>query len=91
MSTPPRIDLEAVAKLIDALERDLAKVREGAGDVQALRDEIEALRQALDAAAPHDKGVRDRLHSLRERLEAEGELTLGEGGYLTRIGRMLGM
>jgi uncharacterized membrane protein len=91
MNTSPRIDLEAVAKLIDALERDLAKVRADAGDVQALRDELEALRQALDVATPHDKGVRDRLHSLRERLEAESELTLGEGGYLTRIGRMLGM
>ena len=38
-----KIDLEKVAQLIDALERDLAKVQSGSRDVQLLRDEVETL------------------------------------------------
>jgi len=34
---PKKIDLEKVAQLIDALERDLAKVQSGSRDVQLLR------------------------------------------------------
>jgi len=34
---PKQIDLEKVAQLIDALERDLAKVQSGSRDVQLLR------------------------------------------------------
>jgi hypothetical protein len=90
-----RVDLDDVQRLVDALERDLAKVRAGAAGVESLRDEVEALRSALAADSPRDEHVRERLHGVRSTLEEAGE-TLYEdavklGDYLARIGRMLGL
>jgi hypothetical protein len=51
-NVPKPVDLNEAARLIDALERDMAKVRGGSADVQRLRDEVEALRKLLDAPAP---------------------------------------
>jgi hypothetical protein len=90
-----KVDLNAVTKLVEALEQDLARVRAGSGDVEALRREVEALRAALAAEQPHPEGVRERLHGVRGSLESAGD-TLWEDAvvgsdYLTRIGRMLGM
>ena len=45
---PKQIDLERVAQLIDALERDLAKVQSGSRDVQLLRDEVEDVLEGLN-------------------------------------------
>jgi hypothetical protein len=80
------IDLEAVRRLLDALERDLAAVR-GGGDVQVLRDEVDRLKALLESGEPHHT-VRDALHSLRLTLEGEG-VRLGQ--YVGMIGRILGM
>ena len=46
------VDLDAVSKLVHELERDLEKLQHGSGDVGALRDEVRALGQALQAPAP---------------------------------------
>ena len=81
------IDLDAVRRMLDALERDLPKVRGGAEDVQVLRDEVERLRALLESPAKHAP-VRDALHSLRVAIEERG-LRLGE--YVAMIGRILGM
>ena len=98
-STEPRdkqpVNLDDVQRLVDALERDLAKVRTGAAGVESLREEVEALRGALSAAEPREEHVRERLHGVRSTLEDVGE-TLYEdafklGDYLARIGRMLGL
>lgn len=95
-STPPQpVNLDEAQKLVDALERDLAKVRAGAGDVETLRSEVEALRGILSAEAPEHEHVRERLHGVKAGLEGVGE-TLYEdafklGDYLARIGRMLGL
>ncbi len=43
-----KVDIEAVTALVDALERDLARLKAGSGDVDALRREVDALRAALD-------------------------------------------
>ncbi len=89
------VNLDEVQKLVDALERDLAKARAGAGDVDSLREEVEALRSALSAEEPRQDHVRERLHGVRASLEEVGEtlyddaVTLGD--YLKRIGWMLGM
>ena len=92
---PGPVNLDEAQKLVDALERDLAKVRAGAGDVETLRSEVEALRGVLSAEAPEHERVRERLHGVKAGLEGVGE-TLYEdafklGDYLARIGRMLGL
>jgi predicted nuclease with TOPRIM domain len=90
-----KVDIEAVTALVEALERDLAKVRAGSGDVEALRREVDALKGVLDADEPHHEGVRERLHEVRGSLESTKD-TLWEDAvvgsdYISRIGRMLGM
>src|SRR5262245_7556411 len=89
------VNLDDGQRLVDALERDLAKVRAGTAGVESLREEIEALRGALRAPEPREEHVRERLDGIRSTLEAVGE-TLYEdavklGDYLARIGRMLGL
>lgn len=90
-----KVDIEAVTALVAALERDLEKVRAGSGDVEALRREVDALKDVLDADEPHHEGVRERLHEVRGSLESTKD-TLWEDAvigsdYISRIGRMLGM
>jgi hypothetical protein len=80
------IDLDEVRRMLDALERDLPKVRAGAEDLQVLRDEVDRLKALLESPSRHS--VRERLHALRIALETEG-IKLGE--YVSAIGRILGM
>jgi len=89
------VNLDEVQRLVEALERDLAKARADAGDVEALREEVEALRRALSAEEPRQDHVRERLHGVRASLEQVGETLYDDavklGDYLRRIGWMLGM
>ena len=82
------IDLDEVRRMLDALERDLAKVRGGAQDPEVLRDEVDRLRALLESPGQRHHSVREALHSLRLAIEERG-LKLGE--YVTMIGRILGM
>ena len=100
------VDLDDVQRLVDALERDLAKVRAGTAGVESLREEVEALRGALfffscflhmiRAAQPREASTSaSACTGVRSTLEDVGE-TLYEdavklGDYLARIGRMLGL
>jgi DNA repair exonuclease SbcCD ATPase subunit len=92
---PKGVDLERATRLIEALERDLAKVHEGSVDVETLRSEVEQLRSALKSPSVEHGEVHERLHGIRALLhQAEDELvgdTLEVSDYLARIGRMLGM
>jgi chromosome condensin MukBEF complex kleisin-like MukF subunit len=93
--TPSRkVDLEAAARLVDTLERDLARARLGDGDVERVRADVEQLRAALAATPPHEE-VHARLHALRETLHALGDELQADafkvGDYVARIGRLLGM
>jgi hypothetical protein len=81
------IDLEAVRRLLDALERDLPAVRDGASDPRVLRDEVDRLKALLESGEPHHT-VREALHSLRLELEGGG-IALAQ--YVAMIGRILGM
>jgi len=87
------IDLDAAARLVDMLERDLAQARQGSGDIDRLRADVEQLRAAL-AGAPHEE-VHAGLHALRDTLHALGDELQRDafkvGDYVARIGRLLGM
>lgn len=90
-----KVDLEEARQLIEALERDLAKVQQGSGDVDTLRGEVERLRAALDSAdASHDT-VHTGLRSIRAKLHSATDEILDDAfkasQYVTQIGRMLGM
>jgi chromosome condensin MukBEF complex kleisin-like MukF subunit len=97
-SLPPgQIDLDAAARLVDMLERDLAKARLGDADgkqIERLRNDVEQLRTALAAVPAHDEvhaglhSLRDNLHSLGDELQADA---LKVGDYIARIGRLLGL
>jgi hypothetical protein len=93
----PRIDLDAAARLVDTLERDLAQARLEHGDaarVEKLRTDVEQLRAALAAEPPHEE-VRAGLHAVRASLHAvSDELQVDAfrvSDYIARIGRLLGL
>lgn len=92
---PREIDLEEVAKLIDALERDLEKVQSGSRDVQVLRDEVETLKNVLNSPVQRHHWIRDGLHGIREGFENVVDSAVAEGlrasRYVAEIGRILGM
>ncbi len=85
------VDLEEVAKLVAALERDLAKLKQGTGDVRALQEEVRALGVALEAPAPDDAHINDRLKTLHGAVDTIAEDTFIAADYAAKIGRMLGM
>jgi hypothetical protein len=91
----PEIDLAEVAKLIDALERDLGKVQSGSRDVQVLRDEVETLKNVLNSPVRRHHWVRDGLHGIREGFEGAVDAAVAEGvsvsRYVAEIGRILGL
>jgi hypothetical protein len=88
------VDLEETARLIDALERDLAQLKRGQGDLDHLRTDVEQLRAALASAKPHEEvhgglaGLREKLHAATDELLTDAIRT---GDYIARIGRLLGM
>jgi hypothetical protein len=90
----PAVDLEEVSRLVEALERDLEKVRAGSADIDTLRAEVAQLRDAL-GASPASTQIEANLHGLRGAVHrAEEELATDAfraSDYLVRIGRMLGL
>jgi hypothetical protein len=92
---PGEIDLEAISRLVADLERDLQKVRQGAQELGALREEVRALSKVLDesAAAPAQVGHGLRnIHALiTNAREIAREDAFKTADYAARIGRMLGM
>lgn len=85
------IDLDAVSRLVQDLERDLEKVRQGAGDVDALRGEVTALQQALRAPQPDDRHIDRGLRNIHGVMDELKEDALVAADYAARIGRMLGL
>lgn len=90
-----QIDLEEVARLIDALERDLQKVQGGSADVQRIRDEVETLKNLLQSPVRRHHWVRDALHGIREGIDNAVDTAVAEGlevgRYIAEIGRILGL
>jgi len=102
MSTPdanqqgtPEIDLDEVAKLLDALEQDLASVEGDAKDIQRLKDEVQTLKNVLISPVRRHHWVRDGLHSIRQVFENALDTAVVGGlkgsQYIAEIGRILGM
>ena len=89
------IDLEEVARLVEALERDLAKLPSGSQGVQRLRDEVETLKNVLNSPIRRHHWVSDGLHGVRvvleEAIDAAVARGLKTGQYISDIGRILGM
>jgi hypothetical protein len=89
------IDLERVAQLVDALERDLAKVQGGSRDVQLLRDELATLKNVLNSPIQRHHWVREGLHGMREAIEGGVDTIMVDGfkagQYIAEIGRILGL
>jgi hypothetical protein len=89
------IDLEEVARLIEAIERDLAGIPSGSQDVQRLRDEVETLKNVLNSPIRRHHWVSDGLHGVRTVLEEAFDTAVAKGlkagQYLSEIGRILGM
>lgn len=85
------IDLDAVAKLVRELERDIDKLQHGAGDVGTLRAEVRALGQALQSPAPENDRVHRALKSVHSVIAAIEDDVLIVADYGARIGRMLGL
>lgn len=88
----PDIDLDEVAKLVDALEQDLARARSDSTRIEALRAEVEQLRAALgseDDSLHHGlSGLRENMHKLSDELISDAF----EGSrYIAQIGRILGL
>ena len=84
----PQIDLDEVARLVDALERDLNSVRGASKDIQRLRDEVDTLKNVLKSPVRRHHWVRDALHDIRDAAVAEG---IEVSRYVTEIGRILGL
>lgn len=89
------VDLEEVTRLVEALERDLDKVGEGADGVDTLRAEVVQLRAALGSDRPVRADVHTGLENVRDVLHRAGDELFDDavkvGEYVTRIGRMLGL
>lgn len=89
------IDLDEVARLIEALERDLKNVPGESKDIQRLRDEVETLKNVLKSPVRRHHWVRDALHGIREGFDNALDSAVAEGmevsRYVAEIGRILGM
>jgi hypothetical protein len=89
------IDLEAVEKLVRALERDIAAVRTGSRDIQLLKDEVDTLKNVLSSPIRRQHWVREGLHGMRQAIEDGLETVVADGvkagQYIAEIGRILGM
>jgi hypothetical protein len=94
-TVPERVNLDDVARLVEQLERDLAKVRAGGASVDTLRSEVEQLRSALSAPEPSHGELNQGLHGVRDRLAALSDELFGDAlkgsDYIARIGRILGL
>jgi hypothetical protein len=88
------IDLDETARLVEALESDLERLKSGRGGVEQLRADVERLRAALASPQSHEV-LHGGLTRLREKLHVAGDELLTDairtGDYIARIGRLLGM
>ncbi len=89
------LNLEEVKKLVAALEKDLARAETGSPDVQALKDEVEALRKVLHSSDPGPGWVPEALERIHPRIDAAARTAKVDafkaGPYIAEIGRILGL
>ncbi len=90
-----QFNLEKVRSLVSALEQELANAPPDLPNVQALKQEIETLKQVLTSPDNGHGLVREKLHSVRNTLQdmtarVETEV-LQDSRYIAEIGRILGL
>ena len=89
------VDLDAVNKLVAALQCDVEKLRGDSPDIQRLKDELQTLGNVLDSPLRRPHWVRDGLHGIRDSMSrALDEVVvdgINGGQYLAEVGRILGM
>lgn len=92
---PEQVNLDDVSRLVEQLERDLARVRTGGESVDTLRGEVEQLRHALSAPEPSHGELHQGLRGVSNRLAALSDELFGDAlkgsDYIARIGRILGL
>lgn len=89
------LSLERIQNLLSDLEQELASLPDTSSRVQALKAEIEALRQTLSISASDSPQIARQLqgtHSALDDLVAsiEGEI-LRDTPYVAELGRILGL
>lgn len=94
-SLTPSFSLDRIRHLVSDLEQELAAAPEDSPRVQALKTELEALRQVLDENETASPEVAEQLkgtHGVLDDLMAsvEGEI-LRDTPYLAEMGRILGL
>ena len=95
VNSAQEVDLEAAARLVAALERDLKKVSGDSRDMQRLRDEVQTLKNLLNSPVRRPHWVREGLHGVRDVFERAKDEVLADGvkggQYLAELGRILGL
>jgi hypothetical protein len=90
----PHLDFDEVARLVTAIEHDLAGVQAGRGNLEALREEVRALGALLEAS-PGQREMGHGLERVHRLLDGVAEVAVEDGfkaaDYLARIGRMLAL
>jgi hypothetical protein len=89
--TAGEIDLREVERIVAALDADLVKVRSGSQNIQALRDEVDSLKQLLDTSPQHHAPVNERLRRIHGLMDTLVEDAVQGARYVAEIGRILGM
>jgi len=92
--TNENFSLDRVRTLVAAMEQELAAAPADRQDVQALRQEIDHLKQLLASGGEHGQ-VKEKLHTVRGTLQdmtarVESEV-LQDSRYIAEIGRILGL
>ena len=95
MTTNENFNLDRVRTLVAAMEQELAGAPADLPDVQALRQEIDTLKQLLARGDSEHGEVKERLHTVRGALQdmtarVESEV-LQDSRYIAEIGRILGL
>lgn len=91
----PAFNLDRVRDLVAAMERELAAAPGDQPHVQALRQEIDTLKQVLASGEDQHGLVKEKLHTVRGTLQdmtarVESEV-LQDSRYIAEIGRILGL
>jgi len=95
MTTNENFSLDRVRSLVTAMEQELANAPADRPDVQALRQEIDHLKQLLASNDSQHGLVKEKLHTVRGTLQdmtarVESEV-LQDSRYIAEIGRILGL
>ena len=89
------VDIDEARKLVHALEKDLAKLQGGSADIQTLKNEVDALKVALESPEPGHGWVTEALESVQTLIEEAAETAKVDAiiasRYVTAIGKMLGL